>query len=80
MYAVFTCSDCGTEVSHSGPHDGNPVCLICRWIREVPYMSEDMKLKLRGLKVSGGAKTPPPQHLKPETPLASEPTKKTKAP
>lgn len=44
----FVCEDCGIYVIQLGYHDGLNVCHVCRWIRTVPDMPEEMKAHLRG--------------------------------
>lgn len=46
--AEFVCEDCGIDVIQFGYHDGLNVCQVCRWIRSVPDMPEEMKAHLRG--------------------------------
>lgn len=43
----FICEDCGANVCAVGYHDGVPVCLTCRFIREHPDMPEHIKEYLR---------------------------------
>lgn len=43
----FICADCGANVCAVGYHDGVPVCLTCRFIREHPDMPEHIKEYLR---------------------------------
>jgi hypothetical protein len=44
----FICEDCKDNVSKFGDHDGLAVCQVCRYIRTVPDMPEDIKRLLRG--------------------------------
>jgi hypothetical protein len=44
----FTCQDCGINVVTLDIDKARVLCLVCEFIRTVPDMDEDTKLRLRG--------------------------------